>query len=67
MFGPHTKTQSISIHKLKTNNFRPAHKTELDFDPRTKKVKFDPDAKTNSISFPHIKTRVISTPSLKPS
>ena len=78
IFGPHSKTKSasiptlraklISIQKLKPSSFRPAHKTEVDFDGLTKKqVKFDSDAKTKSISFPYVETSLFSTPSLKSS
>ena len=45
---PALKTKSMSIHKLNPSNFRPARKTEVDFDPRTKEqFKLDPDLKPN--------------------
>ena len=36
IFGPHSKTKSISIHTLKSSNCRPAHKNEVTFDLRIK-------------------------------
>ena len=58
---PTLKTKLLSIHKLKPSKFRPAHKTEVVFDPRTKKlVKFGPDANTESNSIPQSQTNVIS-------
>ena len=77
IFGPTTKikwtsittlkTKPISIHKLKPRYFRPAHKIGVDFGPCTKQVKFDPDAKTKSISIPYIESKSTSTPSLRSS
>ena len=76
IFGEHTKTKSISIPELKTasisihilkpSNFQPAHKTEVDFDPRTKNYsRSTPTIKPISIS--HVKLYLISTPSLNAS
>ena len=63
-----TPKLSQSILTLKNESFSARTQNQVNLDPNAKKqVDFDSDAKTKSISIPHIKTTLGLTPSLKSS
>ena len=50
-----TITKNKSISMLTLNNFRPAHKNKVNFDPLTKNINFGSHTKTKSIYIPQTK------------
>ena len=52
IFGPRTKTKSISIHTLKPRDFSPHTKNKVNFDRHTKHVHLDPRTKPSLFPFP---------------
>ena len=77
-FRPTHKTHvNFDPHAKNASQFWSINRNQVIFDqhtipksiltPHKKQVKFDPDAKTMSISIPHVKIKLVSIPSLKSS
>ena len=62
MWTTHTKCKSICMLTLKTGDFRPAFKHQVNFDHRHIQINFTPTLKSSRIRFPTLKSSKFGPP-----